>query len=34
MPDNIVINIPDYGSYSQEELQQEYGENWLKAVDQ
>ena len=33
MPDNIVINIPDYGSYSQEEIQQQYGEDWLKAVD-
>lgn len=34
MPKNINITIPEYGSYSPEQMQEEYGENWLKAIDQ
>jgi len=34
MPDSISINIPEYGSFTKEQLQEEYGENWLQAIDQ
>lgn len=34
MPKDYSINIPEYGSYSQSDLQKEYGDNWLKAVEQ
>lgn len=33
MSDNLSIDLGDYGKFSQQELKEQYGDNWLQAVE-